>query len=87
MTPLARPSWKWRRRRERHTQAHFPSLTGHEALLVVNLFERVVAALWRAHGAAMADVLGRCAPDAALPEERGDQPLRDPNDPDDHDLF
>jgi hypothetical protein len=58
-----------KRRGHHHAQIHFPSLTGHEALLVVNLLERVVDSLWRTHGDAMTDLLGCCHPGDPLPKQ------------------
>jgi hypothetical protein len=60
----------WRRR---HAQIHLPSLRGDQALHLVALFERAIAAIWRAHGDDMADELGRLGvhtpmpPDAVIP--------------------
>lgn len=36
-----------------HAQAHLPALDGEDALLVVNILQRVADAIWRAHGPAM----------------------------------
>lgn len=36
-----------------HAQAHLPALDGADALLVVNILQRVTDAIWRAHGPAM----------------------------------
>jgi hypothetical protein len=46
-----------RRRRRPHPQLHLPSLEGNEALLLVAICERLIAAVWRAHGDAMGDIL------------------------------
>jgi hypothetical protein len=43
-------------RRRPHPQLHLPSLEAHEARLLVAVCERIIAAVWRAHGDAMADV-------------------------------
>ena len=59
----------WDRRGYPHAQVHLPPLTAQEALLVINLLERLVRALWKAHGGAMADYLGCHDPDDALPTE------------------
>jgi hypothetical protein len=46
-----------RRLRSRpHACLHLPPLDGHQALLLVALCERLIAAVWRAHGEAMVDV-------------------------------
>lgn len=36
-----------------HASVHFPSLDGHEALLLVNILDRLISAIWHAHGPAM----------------------------------
>jgi hypothetical protein len=46
-----------RHRRRTHPQLHLPPLNGHEALLLVAICERLIAAVWRAHGEAMGDIL------------------------------
>jgi hypothetical protein len=53
----------WRRRGDPHAQIHLPPLTAHEALLLANLLDRAIAALWRTHGNAMADLLACLDPD------------------------
>lgn len=45
-----------RPRRRPHAQLHLPPLEAHEALALVAICERLIAAVWRAHGDAMADV-------------------------------
>lgn len=45
------------RRRPRHAQLHLPPLRAEDALLVVNVLQKAMAAIWRAHGEAMADYL------------------------------
>jgi hypothetical protein len=35
---------------------HLPPLNGHQALLLVDLCERLITAVWRAHGEEMVDV-------------------------------
>jgi hypothetical protein len=72
MIPRTRLPWK--RCGYPHAQIHFPPLTGEAALLVANLLDRAIAALWRAHGDAMADLLACRDPDAALPGEPDDSP-------------
>lgn len=39
-----------------HTQIHLPPLDGSYALTLVDVFERAITAIWRAHGHAMADL-------------------------------
>jgi hypothetical protein len=46
-----------RYRRPPHAQIHLPPLTANEALLLVNLLDHAIAALWRTHGDAMAELL------------------------------
>ncbi len=85
---MRRTTLPWARRGHHHAQIHFPPLTAEEALLVAKLLERVTAAIWRAHGDAMADLLACCDPDDALPEEPGAPPgVDDPAAPSDDDLF
>jgi hypothetical protein len=42
-----------------HAQIHLPPADAATALVIVNVFERAIAALWRAHGDAMADLQAR----------------------------
>jgi hypothetical protein len=39
-----------------HAQIHLPPLDAASALTIVDVFERAIAAIWRAHGDAMADL-------------------------------
>jgi hypothetical protein len=39
-----------------HTQIHLPPLSADYALTLVNILERAITAIWRAHGDAMADL-------------------------------
>ena len=55
-----------KRRGHPHAQIHLPPLAVQEALLLANLLVRAIAALWRTHNDAMADLLGCLDPDAAL---------------------
>ncbi len=82
---IQRTRLPWKRRGHHHAQIHFPPLTGEEALLVANLLDRVIHSLWRAHGDAMADLLGCCDPDDALPKEQEQEhaPPREPGHEDD----
>jgi hypothetical protein len=50
----------------RRARIHLPPLTAEEALLLADIFERGIRALWRAHGDAMADHLGCVDPDRML---------------------
>ena len=36
-----------------HASVQLPPLNGHEALIVVNILERLISAIWCAHGPAM----------------------------------
>ena len=45
-----------RRSRRPHAQLHLPSLSAEQALLVVSVLERAIAALYRAHGEAIVDL-------------------------------
>jgi hypothetical protein len=40
----------------RHAQIHLPPLDAGYALTLVDLFERAIAAIWRAHGERMAEL-------------------------------
>ena len=83
---IQRTRLPWTRRGPHHAQVHFPPLTGQEALLIANLLDRAIAALWRAHGDAMADLLACCDPDATLPTEPGES-TGDASEPSDDDFF
>jgi len=39
-----------------HAQIHLPALDASCALILVDVFERAISAIWRAHGDAMADL-------------------------------
>lgn len=39
-----------------HAQIHLPALDATCALILVDVFERAIAAVWRAHGDAMSDL-------------------------------
>ena len=58
-----RPS---RRTRPPHAQIHLPPLTADQALLLVNLLDRAIAAIWRTHGEQMADLRAGEDPEAAV---------------------
>ena len=42
--------------RRPHAQIHLPPLGAHDALALVGVLERAIAAVWRAHGNEMADL-------------------------------
>ena len=44
------------RRPRPHAQLHLPALTAEQARLLVNILERAIHAIYRAHGDAMADL-------------------------------
>ncbi len=48
---------KPRRRTRRHAQIHLPPLDAGYALTLADIFERAIAAIWRAHGDRMAELL------------------------------
>ena len=62
----------WRRRGHPHAQIHLPPLTADEALLLANLLDRAITALWRTHGDGMADLLACLDPDAAAADQTAD---------------
>lgn len=39
-----------------HAQIHLPALDASCALILVDVFERAISAVWRAHGDAMAEL-------------------------------
>jgi len=53
--------------RRPHAQIHLPPLSPHDALVLVDVLERAIAAIWRAHGHQMADLL--TARDMAAPRQ------------------
>lgn len=61
MTPYT--TFPGKRRALRSVQLHLPILTGEEALLIADLLDRVIAALWRVHGPDMIDLLARLGTD------------------------
>lgn len=59
-----------------------PSLTAENAYMTVLVLERVIRAIWRANGDAMADFQGRVFPDAPRPHDSvwsGDETSEDEN--------
>lgn len=48
----------------RHARIHLPPLDPDQAVVLVNILEDAIRAIWRAHGDAMADYLGCVAPDS-----------------------
>jgi hypothetical protein len=64
----------WKRRGHPHAQIHLPPLTAEEALLLCNLLDRAICALWRTHGDAMGDLLACLDPEAAMQAGPADSP-------------
>jgi hypothetical protein len=58
---------KSHRRLVRHAQIHLPSLDPHCALALVNVLDRAIAAIWRAHDDGMAELLQQPASARSLP--------------------
>jgi hypothetical protein len=52
-----------------------PSLNAYDALLLVNVLERFISALWRAHGDHMAEILARRGVTTVKPDDAGSQAL------------
>ena len=52
-----------------HAQCHLPPLDPHEALLLVNILERAIHAIWRTHGDQMADRLAAQGIETPRPED------------------
>lgn len=77
----------WQRHGYPHAQIHFPPLTAHEALLLSNLLDRAIAALWHTHGDAMADLLSCLDPEAAPPSHPRDSIAPSAAQPSNDDLF
>jgi hypothetical protein len=48
--------------RRRYAQIHLPPLDVHEARLVIALCEKIIDAVWRAHGEALAEYQATPAP-------------------------
>ena len=75
------PPPAWKRRGRHHAQIHLPPLSGEEALLLCNLMDRAIEALWRTHGHAMAEVLSNLYPLASVPDEHPPLPTITPPSP------
>lgn len=70
--------------RRPHAQIHLPPLDAAYALTLVDILERAIAAIWRTHGEAMADLRGLRGVE---PQMRSDLiEVGDPNAPDDIDF-
>lgn len=54
-----------------HPQIHLPALDARDALLLVDAFERAIAAIWRAHGEGMAELLALGDAASAEPVDAG----------------
>ena len=53
----------WHRKSTLGAKIRLPDLTAQEALLVAKILESIAAAIWRAHGYAMADFIAAWDPD------------------------
>lgn len=66
-------------KRPPHAQLHLPPLTAHDALALVSILERAIAAVWRAHGDSMADLQAACVLEADVsvpgPRENDAEPF------------
>ena len=51
----------------RHAQIHLPPLDAGHALTLVDIFERAIEAVWRAHGERMAELRHLRAPRNRIP--------------------
>jgi hypothetical protein len=61
------------RSHRRHAQIHLPPLDAGYALTLVDIFERAIEAIWRAHGHRMAELRDlRAARDRRNPAPAGD---------------
>jgi hypothetical protein len=61
---------KPRRPARRHPQIHLPPLDAGYALTLVDIFERAISAIWRAHGDRMAELLELRAAARHTPEPK-----------------
>ncbi len=67
--------------RRRYAQIHLPPLDVHEARLVVAVCEKIIDAVWRAHGEAMEESQApRTPPEPPAPGGEGGPPADDLND-------
>ncbi|MFH0798700.1 MAG: hypothetical protein V2A66_00805 [Pseudomonadota bacterium] len=57
------------KKQQPHAQIHLPTLDAPEALLLVEILERAVQAIWRTHGPSMADHLAASGVDTPKPED------------------
>ena len=57
------------KKQQPHAQFHLPPLDAGEALLLVEILERAVQAIWRTHGPSMADHLAGLRVDTPKPED------------------
>lgn len=74
-----------RRGTPRGARIHLPPMSAQNALLVTDVVERILRALWRAHGDAIADYLGRVDPDRMIAWQSPDDVVTRKPDPDDPD--
>ena len=64
-----------RRRCLRHPRLHLPPLDAACALTLVDILERAIAAIWRAHGDAMVELIGARDLEPERETEPGDEDL------------
>jgi hypothetical protein len=57
-----------------HANVHLPSLDGHEALRLVNILDRIISAVWRAHGHSMRATLEELSPPLPPASRRAPSP-------------
>lgn len=53
---MTAPKRSTRAPRRRHAQLHLPALSAKQALILVNVLEHAISAIYRAHGDAIADL-------------------------------
>lgn len=73
-------------RSQRGTQIYLPPLDPEQAWSVVIVLERIINAIWRTHGDAMADYQGRVWPDLPPPPDAELHRPTTPNNDDDQDF-
>ena len=54
--------------KRRHARLHLPRMNADDALFVVAILEKAIAAIWRAHGDDMADRLAAAGVETPRPE-------------------
>lgn len=64
-----------------HINVHLPSLDGEQALIFVNILERLIAATWRVHGHSMGAVLEEVYAPRVSSDEDGSPSKSEPSNP------